>query len=142
MATESFDELYNRALRFLSYRPRSEQEVIKNLLKKKAPEDIISKIISKLKENNFINDEEFVKWWAEQRIELKPRSLRLIKIELRQKGISEEIITQAIQNSELRIQNKVEEEAKRSEKVAKYLSGFTIKKVVYVEGRLINFVTN
>ena len=36
--------------------------------------------------------------------------------------------------------NKVEELVKKSDKVAKYLNGVTIKKVVYVEGKLINFV--
>ena len=44
--------------------------------------------------------------------------------------------------AELRIQNKVEEEARKSEKVKKYLEGNPIKKVIYVEGKIINFVIN
>ncbi len=50
--------------------------------------------------------------------------------------------TVTIQSSELRIQNKVEEEARKSEKVKKYLEGNPIKKVIYVEGKIINFVVN
>jgi leucyl-tRNA synthetase len=37
-------------------------------------------------------------------------------------------------------QNLIEEEARRSEKAIKYLEGKTIKKVIYVKGKLINFV--
>ena len=47
-----------------------------------------------------------------------------------------------IQSSELRIQNKVEEEARKSEKVKRYLEGSSIKKVIYVEGKILNFVIN
>ncbi|MCJ7740223.1 leucine--tRNA ligase [Candidatus Microgenomates bacterium] len=53
-------------------------------------------------------------------------------------GKTREIIK--IQNSESGIQNKVEEEAKTSEKIKKYLVGMTIRKVIFVPGRLINFV--
>jgi leucyl-tRNA synthetase len=48
--------------------------------------------------------------------------------------------TIAIQSSELRIQNKVEEEAKKSNKIQKYLEGNPIKRIIYVEGKIINFV--
>jgi len=44
-----------------------------------------------------------------------------------------------IQSSELRIQNKVEEEARKSDKVKKYLTS-SVKKVIYVEAKIINFV--
>ena len=91
-----FEKFYNKALRFLSYRPRSEKEIRDKLLGKKASEEIINKIILRLKKNNFLNDEEFVKWWIEQRTTFKPRSVRLIKIELKQKGIGQELIEETI----------------------------------------------
>ncbi|MBI2431113.1 MAG: RecX family transcriptional regulator [Candidatus Levybacteria bacterium] len=88
---EVFDKFYNKALRFLSYRPRSEKEVRENLKKKKTESVIIEKIILKLKEQNFINDEEFVKWWIEQRTTVRPKGLRVIKLELKQKGIDTDL---------------------------------------------------
>jgi len=91
-----FEKFYNKALKFLSYRPRSEKEIRDKLLGKKASEEIINKIISRLKKNNFLNDEEFAKWWIEQRTTFKPRSVRLIKIELKQKGIGQELIEETI----------------------------------------------
>ena len=97
-----FERLYNKALRFLSFRPRSEKEISDKLKTQKASPVIIEKVISKLKEQKFLNDEEFAKWWIEQRTTFKPRSLRLIKLELRQKGISKEIIESRIINQESR----------------------------------------
>jgi len=96
-------KFYNKALKFLSYRPRSEKEIRDKLLGKKASEEIINKIISRLKKNNFLNDEEFVKWWIEQRTRFKPRSVRLIKIELKQKGIGQELIDETIDHLPLTI---------------------------------------
>lgn len=97
-----FEKFYDRTLRFLSYRPRSEKEIV-NFLKKprgrkkeKIDEPTIEKILKKLKEHNFVNDEEFARWLVEQRQGRKPRGKRLIKIELKQKGIADEIISSAL----------------------------------------------
>ena len=100
---DEFEKFYNKALKFLSYRPRSEKEIRDKLSGKKASEEIINKVISRLKENNFLNDEEFVKWWIEQRANFKPRSLKLIKMELRQKGIDKDLIDQIIDDLSLTI---------------------------------------
>ena len=95
---EDFEKFYNKALRFLSYRPRSEKEVrdrLKIKYQKSNLKDlmlIIDRVIQKLKEKKFINDEEFAKGFVESRLRFKPRSLRLIKIELKQKGIDPETI--------------------------------------------------
>jgi|SRR3989344_1390756 len=122
---DEFEKFYNKALKFLSYRPRSEDEVRKNLLnsrgrfksaKRNTTPEIAEKIIAKLKEYKFINDEEFVRWWVEQRTNFKPRSLRLIKMELKQKGITTELIDSVIHNSEFKIQNDLELAKKLIEK--------------------------
>lgn len=118
---DEFEKFYNKALRFLSYRPRSEKEIRDNLAKKKIPPKIAGEIVAKLKEQNFINDEEFAKWWTEQRNAFKPRAIKLIKIELKQKGISGEIIEKIIQNSESIIQNDLESAKKLvQKKINKY----------------------
>jgi leucyl-tRNA synthetase len=48
--------------------------------------------------------------------------------------------TFVIENTKIKQQNEVEEAAKHSPKVSKYLENQSIKKVIYVEGKLINFV--
>lgn len=90
---ELFEKYYTYALKFLSYRPRSTKELIESLKKRKAPKEIIEKIIQLLKDQEFLDDEEFARWWIEQRTSFKPRSKRVLKLELKQKGISEEVIT-------------------------------------------------
>jgi regulatory protein len=108
-----FDKFYNKALKFLSYRPRSKKEIrdylvkkIKNQKSKIKDEDAelriktetIEKIIGKLEEYKFLDDEEFARIWIQSRIKAKPRAWRVIKFELKQKGISDEIIESLIQD--------------------------------------------
>lgn len=111
-----FEKFYNKALRFLSYRPRSEKEIRDKLISKKASEKIIKEIIAKLREQKFIDDEEFVKWWIEQRSGLKPQGIRLTELELRKKGIDKELIDRLIHNSEFIIQNDLEQAKRLVEK--------------------------
>src|SRR4051812_9407807 len=87
---------YARAVKNLARRPRSEKEVRDNLLKKKGTPEVIEKVIAKLKEQRFLNDEEFATWWIEQRTRITPRSMRLIRMELIQKGIDKETIESAV----------------------------------------------
>ncbi|MBI4078966.1 MAG: RecX family transcriptional regulator [Candidatus Levybacteria bacterium] len=112
---DQLDVLYNKALRFLSFRPRSEKEVRDNLLKsrksiKKVEIDqkVIDQVITKLKEQHFVNDEEFTKWWIEQRTKFRPKGKRLIQIELKQKGIAQETIERIVESSELKVENELE----------------------------------
>ena len=77
----------------MSFRPRSEQEIKERLLKKSFSEDTIRDVLFFLKEQNYINDREFAQIWAESQISRKPMSRSLLKYQLRQKGIDEEIIS-------------------------------------------------
>lgn len=52
----------------------------------------IEKIIAKLKKVNIINDEEFARYFAENRNRIKGTSLKKLKLELRAKGIDQRII--------------------------------------------------
>jgi regulatory protein len=113
---DSFEKFYNKALEFLSYRTRSEKEVRDKLKTKQAEPGIIEKVISKLKEKRFINDEEFARQWIENRNRFKPRSLRLIKLELRQKGIEEEIVEKVIQDLDFNSESELGQAKKLVEK--------------------------
>lgn len=86
------EKFYTKALKFLSMRPRSEKEVYDNLLKFKAPKEQIQIIIDLLKKQKFLDDAAFAKWWAEQRSNFRQKGWRILELELKQKGISSEII--------------------------------------------------
>lgn len=84
--------VYQKALHFLSYRPRSSMEMVQNLQKRGISESTIKDTMARLRRNEMINDEVFARTWVENRNEFRPRSNFLLKLELRQKGLSEEII--------------------------------------------------
>lgn len=135
-----FEKFYNKALKFLSYRPRSEKEIREKLISKKAPEIIIKKVITKLREQNFVNDDEFTRWWIEQRSTFKPRSLRLIKLELKRKGISEEQIESEILNHESGIKTDLDQAKKLVEKrITRFRNkfGMTREKIYQKLGRFL-----
>lgn len=93
---DAFEKYLNKAFHFLSYRPRSEKEIRDKLLMKKAPQDILERVIASLKENNFLDDRKYARWFMENRLRFNPKGLRIIKMELKQKGVDREIIDEAI----------------------------------------------
>ncbi len=95
-----FEKLLNRSYNFLSFRPRSEKEVRDYLLKKKSDEITTERIITSLKESKFLDDKEFTKWWIEQRSKIKPKSIKLIIFELKQKGITKEVIEDVLNDKD------------------------------------------
>lgn len=82
---------YDRALNFLSYRPRSIKEVADYLRRKEYGEPEVASVLERLKEQGFLNDRAFTQSWVEHRNLLKPSSKRRLIQELRQKGVSAEI---------------------------------------------------
>ena len=107
LTAEKIDELRNnetselafqRAMNFLSYRPRSEMEVIRNLRKHDTFDDEIDNVLQRLRKGNLVNDEEFAHFWVENRSDFKPRGSYLMRQELRLKGIAQEIIDAALEN--------------------------------------------
>lgn len=87
---------YLKALRFLHFRMRSEQEMRKKLKEKEFDPQIIEKTIKRLKKENLINDQEFCRMWIRNRIALRPSGSYILHQELRQKGISDEVISKIL----------------------------------------------
>ena len=79
------------ALHYLSYRPRSEAEVRRRLYRRGFDGDEVGEVITRLKEQKLIDDTDFAQYWRDNRLSFSPRSGRLIKRELKQKGISTEM---------------------------------------------------
>src|SRR3989344_3846133 len=132
------DKYLAQSFRYLSFRPRSEKEVRDYLQKKKASPEIIETIIAKLKDKKFINDQKFAKWFIEQRSRIKPKGQRLIIIELKQKGISKDVIDAVIQNSEFKIQNDREKAREIVERKIEKYRGLTKQEVYQKLGGLLS----
>ncbi|HHY88444.1 MAG TPA: hypothetical protein GYA06_05975 [Chloroflexi bacterium] len=95
-AKDAEEVAYQRALRFLSYRPRSESEVREKLVKLGFEQQVIDAVIQRLIDSRFLGDQEFAQTWVENRSTFRPRSRRVLALELRQKGVEEEIIQEAL----------------------------------------------
>ena len=92
--------LYQKALNLLNYRSRTEKEVTEKLKSYGCDSSHISTIIERLKSNRLLDDKSFANSWAENRSSLRPRSHRLLSYELRQKGVQEDLIQEALTNLE------------------------------------------
>ena len=95
----SQQRLTEYALKLLSYRPRSESEIRFRFKRKKITEDQTDQIIHKLKQLKLLDDVKFSQWWQENRDQFRPRSARILKLELRQKGVPEDIIKEVLDTS-------------------------------------------
>lgn len=95
-AQDNVEVALQRALNFLSYRPRSEQEVRQNLKKHKYDQAVIDEIIERLVRGRLVDDENFAELWVENRSEFRPRGSRMLRAELRQKGLSDRVIEDAL----------------------------------------------
>ncbi len=86
------DKAYNRAVRFLSFRPRSQKEVARYLSEKEYSEEVIEDVINRLTQQKYLDDEAFARFWLEDRDRFRPKGARALRYELGQKGIDREII--------------------------------------------------
>ncbi len=86
-----------RGLRFLSYRPRSVHEVRRNLIDKDVPEPAVAAAVERLTSLGYLDDVAFAAFWVRERNNLKPISLRALRHELRQKGVPDTIIADALE---------------------------------------------
>jgi regulatory protein len=103
---DDFEKFYKAAIRYLSFRSRSEKELRDYLKRKtenlepKIDESITKRIIDSLTRDKFLNDEEFARMWIRERTLIKPKAIRVIKMELKQKGIGKELIESLFENSD------------------------------------------
>lgn len=95
---DSFQKAYDRALRFLSYRPRSEAEVRRYLQGKKVSPAIEAEVMERLTSAGLLDDQAFARYWVENRESFNPRGRQALQYELRQKGLSEEALTLALED--------------------------------------------
>ena len=86
------------ALRYISRSAKSVKEVETKLKKKDIDEHIIGKTIDYLKSMGYLNDDIFARDWAVSKIKNSLWGSNRIIYGLRQKGISEQIIKQVIEN--------------------------------------------
>lgn len=91
---------YDAVLNFLSFRPRSEEEVRRYLSRRQTPPDLADRLVSRLRQSGLLDDEAFARYWVENRETFSPRSVRALRTELRSKGIDDSTIAAAVPNDD------------------------------------------
>ncbi len=112
-AQDAEEMAYQRALRLLSLRPRSEAEVRRNLEKHRVAAEVIERVLARLRRSGLVDDAAFARQWVDNRNTFRPRGARALRQELRQRGVSEPAIRQALQS--------LDEEALAEQAARKYL---------------------
>jgi regulatory protein len=94
---DEIEVAHEAALNFLSYRPRSVDEVRKRLQEKEISPEAVEAVLARLQETHLLDDQAFARYWVENREQFGPRSARALKSELRRKGISDGDISASLE---------------------------------------------
>lgn len=89
-------KLRDKVLGFLAVRMRSRREVEQYLKRKLATDELKDETIAWLESLGYINDEAFAEVWVRDRIAIKPRSIRQLRMELYQKGIASSVVDKVL----------------------------------------------
>ncbi len=98
-AKDTDEVAFQVALRLLNRRLKTEKEMTASLQSKGFQPDQVVKVILRLKTERLLDDTRFSQSWIESRSHFHPRSHRLLRYELRQKGIAEDLIDDALAES-------------------------------------------
>lgn len=86
------------ALRYLGIRPRTAFQLERYLIEKGFSADLARETRGRCEQQGYINDESFSKQWVNERLRLKQRSTYVLRMELHQRGVSNEIVNEAVKD--------------------------------------------
>lgn len=95
-ADDEVRKAFHLSLEYLSYRMRSEKEVSHYLRKKGYQRETINKVLEKLHHYDFVNDEAFAKAFLQSKKNTTMTGPIIIKQQLAQKGVSNDVINRII----------------------------------------------
>jgi regulatory protein len=97
---EALQQAIARALNYLSFRPRSREEVKRYLHRKETPAELIDRVLERLDQLELINDQAFAEFWIESRARFNPKGAQAIRSELRQKGVTREVVEEMVDDEQ------------------------------------------
>lgn len=93
---EEFDKLKTKVLKYVLYKKRTEKEIRQKFAENAG--NLLDNVIEYLKDENYINDEDYVERSINEITKLKNLSLKEVKYKLLTKGISTDLIDDYICN--------------------------------------------
>ena len=94
---DSEPALYEAAIKVLMRRAHSVHEMKKALIRRTSDENLIKKVLSRLKENGLIDDARYAKQFARQRTEIRHQGKYRVARELRARGVPDHHIETAVE---------------------------------------------
>lgn len=88
---------YQRALSLIRRRPRAERELRTRFGRDHLPAEIQDAVVDRLRQAGLVDDTSFAAMWVENRSSFRPRAARMLRFELRQKGVPEPAIEAALE---------------------------------------------
>lgn len=119
-AADAEETAYQRALLLLNSRPRTRAEIARALQNQNIPENIQQAIFERLQRSGLVDDAAFARAWIANRSEFRPRGQNALRYELRQHGVEESVIQQALTENSA---DEYEEAVRAAEKSARKLAG-------------------
>ncbi len=100
-ADDELGRAVDKALAFLTVRPRSVREVRERLAKKGVEPRTVDAVMARLAGWGYVGDEDFARYWVENRGANQPRGKRLLRQELWRKGVERETVDRVLEEAEL-----------------------------------------
>ena len=114
------DKAYNLALPYVARRMRSEGELHDYFRRKQYAPELAEQILGKLRRLKFVDDAEFARRWVENRRLLKATSTKKLRLELRQKKVSSDIIQTVLTEDETDERQLLRELVEKKRKISRY----------------------
>ncbi|MDN3017680.1 recombination regulator RecX [Paenibacillus sp. BSR1-1] len=108
---------YNLAVNYLARRMRSAKEIRDYLIQKEVDEPVIEEVVHKLTNQKYINDEDYAFAYVRTQANTTDKGPDLIKLELKERGIEEEIRLRAL--AEFPLEQQIDKATKMSDKFFK-----------------------
>ncbi len=96
---ETEPALYDAAIKILTRRAHSVSEMKKALIRRTADEDLIQKVIARLKQNGYIDDARYAQQFARQRTEGRKQGKFRVARDLRARGVPDRHIEAALEEA-------------------------------------------
>lgn len=93
---DELDKAKRYLLRLLRYRPRSRFEASSRLRRRGYADEVIQGVLVWAEDTGLIDDQAFARLWIADRLERRPCGVLMLRRELREKGVSPDVIEGAL----------------------------------------------
>ncbi|HCT65233.1 MAG TPA: hypothetical protein DIC60_08245 [Lachnospiraceae bacterium] len=91
----------NTALKYLGYKMRTEKEIKDKLIEKEYDDEIIGRVLEFLRKYNYVDDLKYAQSYIKEVQRLNPKGSYAIKHKLRENGVCDNVISEALEDCDL-----------------------------------------